>query len=117
MNNPLRRFPILVSLVVLAGATLFLVRHRTLRELESERSRLKQQLVESTNSPVAAEPTRADNSARTNAGLSTTEFSELLRLRGEIGRLRDDLAKATNQIARAIAAESRPAADGAGLSE
>jgi hypothetical protein len=113
MNNPSRRFPILILLVVLMGTTLFLVRHSTLRELESERSRLERQLAEWTNPPVTAEPTRTDDSAQTNTGLSAAEFSELLRLRGEIGRLHDDLAKATNQIARAIAAESRPATDGA----
>lgn len=113
MNNPLRRFPILVLLVVLAGATFFLVRRSTLRELESERSRLAAQLAEWTNRDVAAEPARTADSARPNAGLSATEFSELMRLRGEIGRLRDDLAKATNQIARAIASESRPDAAGA----
>jgi hypothetical protein len=113
MNNPLRRFPILIYLVVLAATTLFLVRHSTLRKLESERSRLQRQTVEWTTPHVAIEPTRTDDSARTNAGLSATEFSELLRLRGEIGSLRDDVAKATNQIARAIAGESRPTAGGA----
>src|SRR5690349_497728 len=85
MNNPVRRFPILVSLVVLASATLFLVRHITLRELESERSRLERQSAEWTNTHVATEPTTTVNSARTNTSLSATEFSELLRLRGEIG--------------------------------
>ena len=113
MNNPLRRFPILVSLVVLVGATFFLVRHSTLRDLESEHSRLEREWLERTNAHVATEPARIDDSARTNAGLSAEEFSELLRLRGEIGRLRDDLATATNQIARAIASESRPATNGA----
>jgi hypothetical protein len=113
MNNPLRRFLILILLMVLAGATLFLLRRTTLRELESERSRLERQSAERTNPPVATEPTRTADSARTNAGLSAAEFSELLRLRGEIGRLREDLAKATNQIARAIAVENRPATNGA----
>lgn len=102
----------MVSLVVLAGATLFLVRHRTLRELESERSRLERQSAEWTNRPVTAVPARTDDLARTNAGLSAAEFSELMRLRGEVGRLRDDMAKATNQVARLIAPEPRPAANG-----
>ena len=112
MNNRVRGFPVLVSLVVLAGATLFLVRHRTLRELESERSRLERQSAEWTNRPVTAVPARTDDLARTNAGLSAAEFSELMRLRGEVGRLRDDMAKATNQVARLIAPEPRPAANG-----
>ncbi len=113
MNNPLRRFPVFISLVVLAGATLFFVRHSTLRDLESEHSRLERQSAEWTNRLVATEPTRTTDLARTNAGLSQTEFFELLRLRGEVGRLHDDISKATNQIAVAIAAESRPATDGA----
>jgi len=108
-----RGFPILVSLVVMTGAVLFLVRHNTLSALESERSRLEQQSAEWANRHVAAVPARTADLARTNAGLPAVEISELLRLRSEVGRLRDDLAKATNQITRVIAAEPPPAATGA----
>ena len=113
MNNPLRRFPILIFLIVLVGATIFLVRHSTLRELESERSRLERRAAEWTGGVVTSETTRTPELARTNAGISQAEFFELLRLRGEMGRLHDDIAKATNQIAEAIAAASRPATNDA----
>jgi len=113
MNNRARKFPVFLSLVALAGATLFLVRHSTLRELESERIRLGRQSAERTNHLMATVPATTADLPRTNAGLSAAEFSELLRLRGEVGRLRDELAKATNQIARLIAPEQRTAANGA----
>ena len=113
MNNRGIGFLIFVSLVLLSGAMLFLVRHSTLHELESERSRLERQSAEWANRQVATVPARTADLARTNAGLSAPEFSELLRLRSVVGRLRDDRAKATNQIARLIAAETRPAASGA----
>jgi len=113
MNNRVRGFPVLVFLVVLAGAMLFLVRQSTLNELESERSRLERQSAEWANRQVATVPAGTAELARTNAGLSAAEFSELLRLRSEVGRLRDDMEKATNQITRLIAAEPRPAATNA----
>ena len=69
MNNRVRGFPVLVFLVVLAGAMLFLVRQSTLNELESERSRLERQSAEWANRQVATVPAGTAELARTNAGL------------------------------------------------
>jgi hypothetical protein len=112
MNNSVRSFPILLSLVVLAGATLFIVRHSTLRQLNSERSRIGQELAEWSNGHTAKVQARATPSASMNAGLSAAEHSELMRLRGEIERLRHDLAQETNQPARLAGTEAGRAADG-----
>ncbi len=96
----MRRFRILLAFVALAGTTLsiFVVRHGTLGQLNSERRRMQQQIVEWQDrhvTMVQAEPAR---SVSTNPGLSAAEHSELLRLRGEIGVLRRDLAEETNQL-------------------
>lgn len=105
MNNPTRRFVILLSLVTLAGAVLFLVRHGTLRQLNSERRRLEQQIAEWQDRPVAMPPAEAVRAVSTNAALSAAEDSELLRLRGQIGVIRRDLAQQTNQPAALTDAE------------
>ncbi|MGO8679014.1 MAG: hypothetical protein ACLQVX_24505 [Limisphaerales bacterium] len=105
-------FRILLSFVVLAGATVFMARHSTLRQLNSERSRIEQQIVEWSNRRVAAAPAEGARSVSTNAGISTAEHSELLRLRGQIGVLRRDLAEETNQPAAATGAEAARAAHG-----
>jgi hypothetical protein len=112
MNNRMIAFRILLSFAVLAAATVFMVRHSTLRQLNSARSRIEQQIVEWSNRRVVAAPAEGAGSVSTNAGLSTAEHSELLRLRGQIGVLRRDLAEETNQPAAATGAEAARAAHG-----
>ena len=112
MNTRSIAFRILLSFVVLAAATIFMVRHSTLRQLNSARSRIEQQIVEWSNRRVVAAPAEGAGSVSTNAGLSTAEHSELLRLRGQIGVLRRDLAEETNQPAAATGAEAARAAHG-----
>ncbi len=99
MNNPTKRFLILLSLVALAGLTLFLVRQGTLRQLNSERLRIEQEIAEWQDRQAARPPAAAARSVSANAALSDAEYSELLRLRGEIGVLRRDLAEQTKQPA------------------
>jgi hypothetical protein len=113
MKDPMRRFRILLSFVALAGATLFMVRHSALRQLQSERSRIEQETAEWPDCHAAMAPAGEARSVSTSAGLSAAEHSELLRLRGEIGRLRRDLAEETNQPAALTGAEMVRAAPGA----
>lgn len=96
----MNKFRILLSLLVIAGAVLFALRHRSLQELKSENARLRLQVEGVTNSPPAAPPAPPANSPETNAGLSDAERSELLRLRGQVGSLRRELAQATNHLAK-----------------
>ena len=112
MNNRMITFRILVSFVVLAAATVFMVRHRTLRWLNSERSRIERQIVEWSNRRAAAAPAEEARSISTAAGLSAAEHSELLRLRGQVGVLRRDLAEETSQPAALTGAKAAQAVQG-----
>ena len=112
MNNRMIFFRILLSFAVLAAATVFMVRYSTLRQLNSERSRIEQQIVEWSNRHVAAAPAEEARSISTAAGLSATEHSELLRLRGQIGVLGRELAEETNQPGALTGAEAARAVQG-----
>ncbi len=108
-----RLFRILLLLVVLAGGAVFVVRQGTLRQLKSERNRLEQQLIQSSNhleTPMRAEAARSDS---TNTDLSAAEQSELLRLRGEIGVLRRELGDETNRLPGLTGGELARATKGA----
>jgi hypothetical protein len=96
----MNKFRIALSLVVATGAVLFALRHRALRQLHTEQKQLEQQSNEVSNLQAAVAQTKAAASVSTNVGLSTAERSELLRLRGQIGGLREELARATNQLAK-----------------
>jgi hypothetical protein len=89
----MNKFRILQIILVAAGAALFAFRYQSLRELKAEEEQLqKTSSLESTTqpAPVVANPL-------TNAGLSAVERNELLRLRGQIGVLRRELAQETNR--------------------
>jgi prepilin-type processing-associated H-X9-DG protein len=95
----MNKFRILLSLIVAATAGLFAWRHQSLRQLKTEREQLVQQSEEVSNLQKTIAQTRTGPGSPTNAGLSAAERSELLRLRGQVGPLRQELAQATNELA------------------
>src|SRR5262245_45658146 len=99
------RIRIIVSLLIITGSIVFAVRHRSFRQLQVEHKQLEQQCEEvSTLQAASAQRSSTVAEPATN-GLSAAERSELLRLRGQIGGLRQELAQETNQLAKL----SRPA--------
>jgi prepilin-type processing-associated H-X9-DG protein len=107
----MKPFRILLVSLIAAGLALFAVRHRELKKLEGQRDQLRRETdeVASLESSVTRMQTRVEPS--TNTGLSADERAELLRLRGQVGPLRRDLAQATNQLGR-IARSPRPPSAG-----
>lgn len=95
----MRPFRIVLSLLVMTGAALFALRHHSLRQLQVEQEQLRQPSQATPTRRAASAPTEEAPVASTNAGLSASERSELLRLRGEIGGLRRELAQETNELA------------------
>jgi len=95
----MNKFRIVLSLVVAVSAVLFALRHRALQRLHTEQEQLQQQSEEVSNLQASIAQTKAVV-VSTNAGLSAAERSELLRLRGQIGGLRQEVAQATNQLAK-----------------
>jgi prepilin-type processing-associated H-X9-DG protein len=77
--------------------------------LKNEQEQLRQASEESANPQPVTVRTNDAPGASANAALSAAERSELLRLRGEIGGLRRDLAQETNQLA-ALSQPGRAAA-------
>jgi hypothetical protein len=96
----MNKFRILLSLIVAATAGLFAWRHQSLRQLKTEREQLVQQSEEVSNLQKTIAQTRTGPGSPTNVGLSAAERSELLRLRGQVGPLRQELAQATNELAK-----------------
>jgi prepilin-type processing-associated H-X9-DG protein len=98
------KFRIAISLGVIAGTVIFSLRHREFRELKVEQEQLqsgdhvRQKATVPETSEVAATPAAA------SSGLSAEERSELLRLRGQLGALRQELARETSQLAKAVQA-------------
>ena len=80
-----------------------------MRHLKSDQEKLQQQRQEAANLPAPTSPSNTDYTNTTEAGLSTAERSELLRLRGQIGGLRQELAEATNQLAKMSRPAPKPA--------
>lgn len=97
----MNRFRLLLSLAVAVAATVFALRHRTLCQAETERAQLRSQAEETAKLRAAAAQAKADADSSAEAGLSSAERTELLRLRGEIGPLRKELAEETNRLAKA----------------
>jgi hypothetical protein len=90
---------LLVSLVVAIAATVVALRYRTLQQLKTEQTQLRQQLDEVTELRAAIAQEKSATSVSTNAAaLFTTERLELLRLRNEISQLRRELATESNQM-------------------
>ena len=111
----MNKFRLLLSLGIAVAATLFTMRLRSLRELEAQQAQLHHQIGHATKLQAAIARANTTNPAPAGSGLSAAERSELLRLRGEIGLLRqeiaqeaDEPAKGAMKPARAVAAaESR----------
>ncbi len=92
------KFRIVISLLIAAAAVIFAVRYRALRHLKVEQEQLQQQAADVTNLSVAKAETESI-AGTTNTLLSADERSELLRLRGQAGMLRQELAQASNRLA------------------
>src|SRR6185436_4555351 len=87
------KFQLGVAALVIAGAiTALLLQHRTLTRLREENDRLSQQTAQPAPAPVEA-PSNTPGDR-----LSPAEQSELLRLRNEITRLKQQ----TNELAKAM---------------
>jgi prepilin-type processing-associated H-X9-DG protein len=97
--NPFR---IVISLIVIAAALLLAVRYRSFRELKSEQEKLRQQSEEVSNLRAAIAQRKTELASSTNhAGLTAAERSELLRLRGQTGSLRRELAREMTPASKA----------------
>jgi hypothetical protein len=111
----MKKCGILLSLLLLASCILFVSRRQSLRELKTEQVQLQNQLkpnVAASVPPVEDAPTNA-----VPGRLSAEEHSELLRLRGQISGLRQDLIQESNQLAavsrtRRTAPASEPTGEG-----
>jgi hypothetical protein len=88
---------VLLLLLIAAGAVVLIWRHFTLWQLHTEQLQFQQQLEAIAQTVSVPSPIAADSSSDT---LSAAERSELLRLRGEAGALRQQLTEATNEMAR-----------------
>src|ERR1044071_5340920 len=92
----MRKFRIVLALVLIVSVALFALRHRLLRQLKTEQEQLHQELS-TVQAPI---PSAIETkSPSTNVTLSAAERSEFLRLRGQIGALRHELTQMTNQTA------------------
>jgi len=78
-----------------SAATFVLIRHTALTDLRNENIALREQAVQTlrTENDRLATKTRSP----TAVSLSAEEFRELLRLRGEVGSLRSQLAESTSK--------------------
>ena len=97
----MNKYRLLLSAVIALIATVFALRHRSLRELQSEQAQLRRQVDEAIH--LRAAIARAQNAPATtnHDALSSAERSELFRLRGEVGTLRQEFSQETNQLAKA----------------
>jgi len=83
-----------ICLVLVASTTTFLlIRHRTLSELRHQSVSLRDQAEQLQNLRVENDRLKTQTQTVAIARLSPEEFRELLRLRGEIGALRNQLAE------------------------
>lgn len=96
----MNKYRLILSLVIIATTTIFAFRHRSLNRLKSENAERQQRAEETVRSRSIKARTNAASVAATEPGLSPSERSELLRLRGEIGPLRKELAQETNRMTR-----------------
>jgi hypothetical protein len=92
-------------------AILFWVQHRSLLKVTAENEALQQQVTQL--SQLAADNERLSNSlAQAQSSVGSDQSSELLRLRGEVGRLRRQAADTTQaEKRRAPVAQPQPVTD------
>ena len=92
------------SIAVAAMAIPLTVQHRSQTRLQAENTQLRQQLQElaASNSTVSS----AVSQARVKPALSGNEERELVRLRGEVGTLKRQLAEASGAQVKALSASS-----------
>lgn len=83
---------ICLALVAMAAAFL-LIRHRTLTALRNQNASSRSQAEQLQNLRAENARLKAQQQSAPVAGLSPDEFRELLRLRGEIGTLRNQLVE------------------------
>ena len=86
----------LISLVLIATTAAFIfVRHQALTALRNQNVWLRDQAEHLRNVSADNDRIKAQTQFAPVVGLTPDEFRELLRLRGEIGTVRDQLAEAT----------------------
>ena len=116
MDETTRKLGVIGTIVVVGAAILLAMQHLSQAKLRAENDALRQQLEQSAQ--LAAENQRLSNlvaQAKSRRSLSDDHFSELLKLRGEVGRLREQvkeveaLREATRRAAVALAAGQKPA--------
>src|SRR5262245_16115180 len=88
----MKRFGILALAIVATGAAVFAFRNQALRELRAE-----QHWLHSLPPPTQQSPAILSTNTSIADELSAAERNELLRLRGQIGVLRRELALETNR--------------------
>jgi hypothetical protein len=85
-----------ICLVLVTGVVAFLfIRHRALTSLRNQNASLRDRAEQLQNLRAENDRLKAQTQSAPVAGLSPDELRELLRLRGEIGTLRNQLAEAT----------------------
>jgi hypothetical protein len=104
---------LLISLVIAIAATGVALRHRTIRQLKTEQTQLRQQINEAAELRAAIAEKQTAPPALTNTVMSSNEHLELLRLRNEVGQLRRELAVESNQLAKNSAKPVSASADSA----
>lgn len=96
----MNKFRLLISLGLAGAATVFALRQRSLRLLKAEQTQLLAQVEETAKLRAAVAQEKSAPDPSSDQALTTAERSELLRLRGEIGLLRRELADETNRLAK-----------------
>ena len=94
MNRSRLRFTFVGAIVIVSVATPLLVQHYARIQWREREALLRQQAAEF--SELVAENKRLSNLVAQTSGsaLSSDQFSELMKLRGEIGRLRQEASEA-----------------------
>ena len=113
-HSSLKTSAIAITSAVLAGGIVYFVMEQNLARLRAEHERLRAQLAESSQAREAA-AVRAESDAERES--RAKEKTELLRLRGEVGRLRqqkDEAEKLRKQNNELTAALNRMAPPGNG---
>jgi hypothetical protein len=119
MNTTKLKLGVLGAIAVAGVAIFWVMQQQGMVKLRAENDALRQQVEQA--SRLAAENARLSNlvaRAQSPQGLSGDQRNELLRLRGEVGRLRQQgkeieaLREANRQVSAALAASHKPAVAG-----
>jgi hypothetical protein len=102
----MKKYRLLLSLIIAIAAVLLALRQRTLRQLQVEQAQLQTHVKEATRLHAAIAQARTSPIIEEPASLSPAERSELMRLRGEARQSRLELAQETN---RSVKADDKPA--------